>query len=304
MTQALLDRVDEYIRSHGAAAGMVATSVPGVFVATADAPGGLVHDMSRPLLALVLQGRKQVSLGARRLEFGAGDSLLVTADVPTVSQVVQASAAAPYRSFVMELDAGLIAELAGGMAPEAGEDGAALRAGPTDADVADAALRLMRLLERPAVMSVLLAPVVRELHAWLLVGRHGAAVRRLGWAEGAARRIAGAVEVLRADYARPIRVGRLAAAAGMSPSAFHKHFRAVTSLSPLQFQKQLRLIEARRLMASEALGAASAAYAVGYESASQFSRDHARLFGDPPGRSLTATRARTSGGARQLARAS
>jgi AraC-like DNA-binding protein len=123
---------------------------------------------------------------------------------------------------------------------------------------------------------------VRELHYWLLSGRHGAAIRRLGWPAGQTRRVARAVAVLRAEFTRPLSVDHLAATAGMSRSSFHHHFRAVTSLSPLQFQKQLRLIEARRLMMSEGVSASSAAFAVGYESVSQFTREYGRMFGLPP----------------------
>ena len=132
----------------------------------------------------------------------------------------------------------------------------------------------------------------RELHYWLLAGRHGAALRRLGGSEGHAQRVSRAVAVLRAEFARPLPVERLAEAAGMSPSSFHAHFRAVTSLSPLQFQKQLRLIEARRLMLSESLPASRAAFAVGYESVPQFTREYGRMFGLPPVRDVEAARGR------------
>jgi transcriptional regulator GlxA family with amidase domain len=132
--------------------------------------------------------------------------------------------------------------------------------------------------------------LLRELHYWLLAGRHGAAIRRLGWPDGHAPRVAKAVAVLRADFAQTLPVERLAAVAGMSASSFHQHFRSHTSLSPLQFQKQLRLIEARRLMLSDGMGASSAAFAVGYESVSQFTREYGRLFGLPPVRHTEAAR--------------
>ena len=134
---------------------------------------------------------------------------------------------------------------------------------PTDTEVADAALRLLRLLERPGALPVLQAPLLRELHYWLLAGRHGAAIRQLGWPGSHAERIARAVARLRAEFSRPWAVEELADVAGMSASAFHRHFRATTSLSPLQFLKNLRLIEARRLMLAEGTSASSAAYAVG-----------------------------------------
>ncbi|MDD3444577.1 MAG: AraC family transcriptional regulator, partial [Zavarzinia sp.] len=129
-----------------------------------------------------------------------------------------------------------------------------------------------------------------EMHYWLLAGRHGPAIRRLGMPEGPVRRVARAVSLLRAEFARTLPVDRLAAAAGMSPSSFYQHFRAVTSLSPLQFQKHLRLIEARRLMMAEGASASSAAFAVGYESVSQFTREYGRLFGLPPAKDSKAAR--------------
>ena len=146
------------------------------------------------------------------------------------------------------------------------------------------------LQDRRAWVRVLGAQGVGELHYWLLAGRHGPAIRHLGWPDGHAQHVARAVAVLRAEYALPLTVGRLAAVAGMSPSSFHRHFRAVTSLSPLQFQKRLRLIEARRLMVSAGMSASRAAFSVGYESVSQFNREYGRLFGSPPARDAGATR--------------
>lgn len=124
--------------------------------------------------------------------------------------------------------------------------------------------------------------LVREIHYWLLLGKQGEAIRRLGPPNGRVRRIARAVAILRRDYARPLTVERLAREAGMSRSAFHQHFRAVTTVSPLQFQKQLRLIEARRLMLAEGKSASRAAFDVGYASVPQFTREYARMFGLPP----------------------
>jgi AraC-like DNA-binding protein len=139
---------------------------------------------------------------------------------------------------------------------------------------------------------VLQAQLVRELHYWLLAGRHGSAIRRLGLPEGQVRRVARAVALLRAEYARRLPVEHLAAVAGMSPSSFHEHFRAVTSLTPLQFQKQLRLIEARRLMMAEGANSSHAAYSVGYESVQQFTREYGRMFGLPPVRDVEAAKDR------------
>ncbi|GBD49724.1 AraC family transcriptional regulator [Methylopila sp. Yamaguchi] len=288
---ALFDAVRAHVDSQGTGDGVFDTPVAGLTLVRATAPSEIVHQIPRPLAALVLQGSKHVAMGATAFDFSAGDSLLITADVPTLSQVTLASPTAPYYSLVLELDPAVIADLTAQMPEDGVRDPAPVRVHPTDAEVTDAALRLMRLFERPSSVPVLGPQLVREMHYWLLAGRHGAAIRLLGWPEGHVRRVARAVALLRAEFARPLRVERLAETAGMSPSSFHEHFRNVTSLSPLQFQKQLRLIEARRLMLSEEASASSAAYAVGYESVSQFTREYGRLFGAPPVRSARAAKA-------------
>jgi AraC-like DNA-binding protein len=290
MTDTLLKAVRRYAETHADPAGVARTPISGLTTIRATAPSGLDYAISRPLACLVLQGTKHVTMGNRAFTFRAGDSLLITADVPTVSRVTRASIALPYFSLVLDLDPAVIADLAVEMKAVPVADGAPLRHEPTDAEVTDAALRLMRLIERPASVPVLRTQLVREMHYWLLAGRHGAAIRHLGWPDGPVQRVARAVAVLRAEFAQPLRVARLAAVAGMSPSSFHQHFRAVTSLSPLQFQKQLRLIEARRLMLSDGVTSSGAAFAVGYESVSQFTREYGRMFGLPPVRETKAAR--------------
>jgi AraC-like DNA-binding protein len=284
MTNALLDTVRRYVEAHADAAGIAQTPIPGLMAVRSFTPTGLAHAIWRPLVCLVLQGTKQVTVRNQCFTFNAGDSLLITADVPIVSQITHATAATPYLSLVVELDPALIAELIMQMSTVPTDEQLPVQFEPTDPEVTDAVLRLMQLLERPAALPLLHAQRVRELHYWLLTGRHGAAIRRLGWPDGHSRRIARAVAVLRDEFRQSLRVEHLAAIAGMSPSSFHHHFRAVTSLSPLQFQKQLRLIEARRLMMAEGMAASSAAFAVGYESVPQFTREYARMFGLPPAR--------------------
>lgn len=278
----LLEAVRRHADTHAGTNGLAPTPIPGLMAVRALAPSDLIHDVQRPLACLVLQGAKRVTSGTRAFEFAAGDSLLVTADLPTVSQITRASAAAPYYSLVLELDPAVIADLVAQRVPSTAVDHASVRVEPTDAETAEAALRLMKLLDRPDARPVLQAQLVREMHYWLLAGRHGGAIAGLGWPDGHLQRVARAVRVLRRDYAKPIAIERLAAEAGMSPSSFHRHFRRVTTLSPLQFQKQLRLIEARRLMQSLGTSASSAAYAVGYESVPQFTREYGRMFGRPP----------------------
>lgn len=290
MNHQLLDHALRYADAHADRHGVAATPLDGFLIIRETAPTMLRYDVSKPLVALVLQGGKRVAMGSRTFDLGAGDSLLITTDVPTVSQITTASRALPYCSLVLELGAAVIADVASQMGPASSEGNQPVRVDPTEAEVAEAALRLLRLLDRPGALAVLGPQLRRELHYWLLGGRHGGAIRALGVVDSHAQRVARAVAVLRRRYAEPIAIRALAEAAGMSLSAFHVHFRAITSLSPLQFQKQLRLIEARRRMLALGEAISDAAYAVGYESVPQFTREYRRMFGQPPARDLRETR--------------
>jgi AraC-like DNA-binding protein len=292
MTDTLLDTVRRYCLAHADHTGVASTPIAGLTVIRATTPSELEHQITSPLACLVLQGGKQVMMGNQSFTFGAGDSLVVTADVPTVSQISKASVVEPYFAMVITLDPAIIAELAQEMGTGPDTGGLAVRIEPTNAEVSDSALRVMRLLDRPAAIPHLHAQTVREMHYWLLAGRHGAAIRRLGALDGHVQRIGRAVNVLRTDFARTLPVEELAALAGMSPSSFHQHFRSVTSLSPLQFQKQLRLIEARRMMLAEGATSSTAAFSVGYESVQQFTREYRRLFGLPPVKEIQTARSR------------
>jgi len=287
--ETLAAAVRRHADAHADPDGVATTPIPGLVLMRVSGPTGLTKALYRPVLCLVLQGAKEVTAGVPVHRFVAGRALVVGADIPVSSRVVEASRAAPYLALALALDLGVMrdvmAELAAAVRspPSSGRDPAIL-VDDTDAAVADCASRLVRLLDRPAAVPVLRAPIVTEMHYWLLAGRHGAAMRRLALSDGPAARVARAVALLRAGFAGHLPVERLAAAAGMSPSSFHQHFKAVTTLSPLQFQKHLRLLEARRLMLNEGHGATRAAFAVGYESASHFTRDYARMFGTAPSR--------------------
>lgn len=285
----LLDHVRRHVDAHSDRSGFAPTPFRGLGAVRALYPGELQVTMQKPLIAICLQGRKRVTMGTNSFDYGAGEALVITADVPTISQILKASSATPYYALALELDASLLRSLFTevDLRPV---DNAPIRVTPADPDVMDAALRLMRLVDRPAALPVLGEALLRELHYWLLTGRHGTAIRSLGVVDTHAHRIARAVTLIRHDYAKALRIGDLAAVTGMSESSFHQHFRAVTTLSPLQFQKQLRLIEARRLMLMENAGISHAAHRVGYESVPQFTRDYARLFGTPPGRDLREAR--------------
>lgn len=289
---ALLDAARRYAQAHGGRGNVVPTPLPGLTIVRETSPTALHYAINKPLIALVLQGAKRVTMGSETFDFSAGESLLIAADVPTVSQITRATIAAPYFSLVFDLDPAVIESLVVeiGSAPFAA--GAPVRVDPTDKEVEDAALRLLRLLDRPAAAAILQTQLVREMHYWLLSGRYGGAIRSLGVVDSHARRVARAVALIRSDFAKPLRIEQLAAAAGMSPSTLHEHFRVVTSLTPLQFQKQLKLIEARRLMLADGETISNAAYAVGYESVPQFTREYGRMFGQPPARDIKAAKTR------------
>lgn len=293
MTNTLLDTARRCADAHTGQHGSVAcTPIRGLTVIRETAPTALQYAISKPLVALLLQGSKRVTMGSETFEFGAGESLLITADVPTVSQITRASIGLPYFSLVIDLDPAVIASLVVEMGSAPFAAGTPVRIDPTEAEVADAALRLMCLLDRPASLRILQAQLLRELHFWLLSGKHGGAIRSLGVADSHAQRIGRAVEFIRTNFAKPLRVEHLAEIAGMSPSSFHEHFRAVTSLTPLQFQKQLKLIEARRMMLADGEMISNAAYAVGYESVPQFTREYGRMFGLTPARDMKAVKTR------------
>ena len=286
MDDILLGLVSRYLEDQGGIDGEAMTPVPGLSTFRSERTGVLNHIIYEPLICLVLQGSKRVTWGDKTYEFSSGQSLLVSMDVPAVSQVTEV----PYTAIVVHLDLPLLAELTVQMEESTASDSNGLHVERTESQVAEVAVRLMRLLDQPQAIPILHGPIIRELHYWLLAGRHGAAIRRLGWPDGHVQRVSRAIRVIRANYKKVLPVTDLAAIAGMSPSSFHQHFRSVTSLSPLQFQKQLRLIEARRLITAEGALASSAAFDVGYESVSQFTREYRRAFGLPPGRDRSETR--------------
>lgn len=281
--------VDAHTRQHADTQGACPGPIPGLSLLRATAPGDIIHLIFRPVICLVLQGAKQVATGAQVQDFIAGQSVLVSMDRPVTSHIVHATPTTPYLALALELDAAILQSLVTelGAAPTHALP-PPMQSQPTEPDVAATALRMLALIGRPQAAATLQAGLLREMHYWLLAGRHGPALRALGQPQGHAQRIARAVALLRRDYTRPVAVEALAAEAGMSPSSFHQHFRAATTLTPIQFQKQLRLIEARRLMLQDGLPAGRAAFTVGYESASQFSRDYARQFGAPPRRETRA----------------
>jgi AraC-like DNA-binding protein len=248
-----------------------------------------LHGVSRPSLCVIAQGSKEVLLGASRYRYDPAHYLLATAELPVVGQVVEASAERPYLSLRLELDPALVGSVmveAGHVSSRNGGDARAMDVSPLDAELLDATVRLVRLLGSPAEERMLRPLITREIVYRLLMGEQGSRLRHVALLGGHTGHIAEAITRLRRDFNQPLRIDSLARELGMSTSGFHHHFKAVTAMSPLQFQKQLRLQEARRILLGENLDAVSAGYRVGYDDASQFSREYKRLFGQPPVRDV------------------
>ncbi|MDH5824672.1 AraC family transcriptional regulator [Luteimonas sp. RD2P54] len=289
--EALKQAVLRYADGHADADGIVRTPVPGLRMMRVHAPTGPMRSVYRPLVCLILQGAKQLTVGGERRSVRAGQSAIIGVDVPVIGQIVEASRDAPYMAVAIELDMGVLHEVT--LRTEVGTRArppasARFFSGDLDDALLGCAMQLMYVLDHPAAGSVVRPAALQQLHCWLLASRHGPELRRLAQPTGHARRIAAAVELVRQEFRQPLRVERLAAAANMSPSAFRRHFRATTSLAPLQFQKQLRLIEARRLMLAEGWTATRVATEVGYASVPQFTREYRRMFGAPPRRDASA----------------
>jgi AraC-like DNA-binding protein len=265
------------------------TAIDGLAIMRSDHPKPPNHMISRPAICIVAQGAKWAIFGGNKLEYRAGQALLVGVESPSVGRVVEASPGEPCLVLAFELDLAIMRSVAEGLdtPPRArGEPGRGVFVTDFQGPLADCALRLVRLLDTPEAIATLYPVIMREVCYWLLTGPHGGDVARLALANSPSQPVISAMHSLRRRFSEPIRVDELAAIARMSSSAFHRRFKALTSLTPLQYQKQLRLLEARRLMASRAFNVEAAAFEVGYESASQFSREYARLFGAPPKRDL------------------
>ena len=263
---------------------------PGLHLSRFSRASDPSHTVLEPCFCVIAQGAKTLTLGEEVFRYDPAHYMIATVGVPMTARVVEASPGRPYLSLRLELDPAVVASVMveSGLPRPAG-DGAAVRAvdvSPLDADLLDATVRLVRLIDRPADYRALAPLVVREIVYRLLSGPQGGRMRHLALAGGQAHRMVRAVARLREKFDKPLRIGSVARELGMSASGFHARFKAVTNLSPLQYQKQLRLQEARRLMLGENLDAAEAGYRVGYDDPAYFSRDYKRHFGEPPMRDV------------------
>jgi AraC-like DNA-binding protein len=281
-----MDRIAELsalIDRHVVGTGICSTAMPHVSLIRADAPSTPTPAVYEASLCLIAQGSKRVSIGEHSVVYDAAHYLLVSVDLPLVGHVLDASPERPYLCCKIDLDAAMLADL---MASEGGgmarTDLPVLGVYPGDPDLIDAACRLVGLLDRPDTIRALAPLIEREILYRLLTGPHGPMLRHVATAGSHLNQVSRAIAAIRRRFDAPIRIDDVAAEAGMSSSSLHVHFKAITRMTPLEYQKQLRLQEARRLMLAEGATASTAGFAVGYESPSQFSREYRRLFGAPP----------------------
>jgi AraC-like DNA-binding protein len=265
----------------------------GFRLARSSRPTKPIHAVYQPAFCFVAQGRKQALLGEEVFRYDPGHYLIYTVDFPLTFQVAEASKERPYLGFRLDLDPSLVAAvmMESGIEPEKGHARVkAIDVSPIDTELLDAAVRLARLLDAPDERKVLAPLITREIVFRLLAGGQGARLSHLLMAGGGTGHIAKAIGHLRENFDRPLRMEELARELGMSLSGFHHQFKSVTAMSPLQFQKQIRLQEARSLMLAEDLDAASAGFRVGYQDPAYFSRDYKKLFGAPPQRDIAQLR--------------
>lgn len=289
-----LEDLKSAIAQFAATDGVHATAIPGLSLMRVSRPTEPAHGLIQPLLCIVAQGKKRTVAGDRVMSYDAAKFLVVSADTPIVGQVVEASPDTPYLCFKLDLDPASIAELlidVGGVGVGAAEADASISVSTLTPELVDAAARLVRLLASPSDIRVLAPMVKREILYRVLQTDQATRLQQIAVAESRLQQVNRAIGWIKANYRDSFAIETVAAEARMSPSSLHLHFKAVTAMSPLQYQKQLRLQEARRLMLAEAMDAATAGHRVGYDSPSQFSREYARTFGAPPLRDLARLKA-------------
>lgn len=270
------------------ASGVTETAIPGVLISTAVGPTEPEASTTGTVMALIAQGTKRISIGDRTLEYTAGQYLVASVDLPITGHYAGATEAEPALGFGLVLDpaeiASLLLELGSGLGSRLPATPPALGVGEASAEMIDAVTRMLRLLDRPEDQAIL-APMLRREILWrLLQGPLGETVRQIGLEDSSLSHVSEAVRWISTHYSETFRVEDLARNCGMSTSAFHRSFQAATALSPIQFQKQIRLQKSRLMLISGQEDVGTIGFKVGYESASQFSREYRRQFGLPPGR--------------------
>ncbi len=274
------------------------TAIPDLSLFRREEPTGPISGMYEPSICLMAHGAKRVLLGDDTFVYDGHHFLITSVHLPTVVQIIKASREEPCLGLMLELDQRVISQLmvdSNLPPPRPQQSSRGMATGEVTLPLLNAFQRLVDLLAEEKDIPILAPVIQREIIYRLLVGDQGVRLRQIASAGSQSQQIARAIDWLKGNFTQPLRIDDLAAQASMSSSTFHHHFRSMTALSPLQFQKQLRLHEARRLMLAEQLDAATAAFQVGYESPSQFSREYNRLFGAPPLRDITNLRQMSAG---------
>jgi AraC-like DNA-binding protein len=262
------------------------TGIPRVAMVQGEVPEHLLAAVYDPMINLILQGSKTMTVGDRTLRYDPATYFVMSIELPAVGKVHPARSGEPYLAVSLTLDPTILATLLADLPKPIGhyDKDAGFSVAAVIPDLMDAWVRMLRLMTRPADIAALASVYEREILYRVLQGPLGWMLRDIAAPDSAMARVSLAIQCIRRDFAQPIRVETLAQHAAMSVSAFHRHFKAVTALSPLQYQKRVRLLQARTLLVANAKNVTSAAFEVGYESATQFSRDYARVFGLPPAR--------------------
>jgi AraC-like DNA-binding protein len=285
MTMSAIHELAALIEQYSDGDGIHATSIPRLFLFRASSPSQPLHSVYEPAFCIVAQGRKQAMAGDQIFVYDASKYLIVSVDVPIVSEIQDATPERPYLGLRLDLDRNTIASLmieSDVKRAATAQPGPSLAVSALSADLIDAAVRLLRLLANPRDIPILAPLAEREILYRLLRGDQTSRLSEIAFAESKLQQVNRAIGWIKRNFREPFSVETLADEASMSTSALHQHFKTVTGMSPLQYQKQIRLQEARRLILSQSLDAASAGHSVGYDSPSQFSREYRRLFGAPP----------------------
>lgn len=284
---AILDlarRVDEFLGKGTDTVKSSETSIAGLYVHRQTRPNAFESTVYHPVICLNLQGSKEVAIGDKLVTSASGESLFVSHDLPVAARVIEASAERPYLAMIVAVDITLLRSLHDDVGEAALNErqAQALTAGATDTALVDALERYFALTNDPVEAKVMAPLILKEIHFRMLMANHGGMIRQLMRRDSHASRISRAIGRIQTGYRGPLAVAELADEAGMSPSSFHEHFKQITGTTPLQYQKDLRLMEARRLISMDGFSVSSAAFEVGYESPTQFSREYSRKFGSPP----------------------
>jgi len=294
----LAERIARHCSEDGSA-----EAAPGLSLFRYSSPFGPVYAVNEPSFCVIVQGSKELFLGNERFRYDASHYLLVSAGMPVVGYIREASKQRPYLAARLALDPSIVTAVlmeTGSLTSGADRAAKAMAVSRLDANLLESMARIVRLVATPRDYTALAPLAVREIVYRLALGEQGGRLRQIALNAGRAHRVAKAIELVRKGYDKPLRIAGLARQLGMSTSGLHHHFKAVTAMSPLQFQKQLRLQEARRLLVAGEFDAATAGYRVGYDDPSQFSREYKRFFGEPPMRDVERLRGHDEGAPSRL----